>query len=499
MKVLIVDDEIVIRTGMANVLPWEEHGYDILEPAASGEEALERIKKERPDIIISDIKMQGMTGLELIDKINDLHYPKEVIVLSGFDEFDFVQEAIKQNVSDYLLKSSSPEEILQSVDKARDRLNETRRFLELEKSKHEDHIDSTLQRLLYQPITEEKLQQLQEQEPKLQGASFQLLIINRVVSNKRFLEAMEMWNSYLYGRWLIHSGKTLIVVKRNPNLSDQYLLQMAAKQVSDIFTEPVYVSKVFTHLNELSSAYAETKALFFYKWLLPDLMMIQAKDIKGREGISHLERYKEHEGELLEYIRYGDEVGLETWIRKFVTWAFAHPMATPKSIEDYIQNLFFGVVRYLDQMGNKPDKKVDIPTLDQYLSQPVKTLTKLFWSLTVNMKNSEKGAKKYVLEATRYIETHLSESITLQDVAGHVHVHPNYLSEIIRNITGKSYLELLTEKRMERAANILNHSNKQIGEISQLVGYNDRRYFTKVFKRYYNMTPTEYRNKMDNV
>lgn len=495
MKVLIVDDEIVIRRGMVNVLPWLEHDYEVLEPASSGEEAIVIIERERPDIIISDIQMQGISGLKLIKLIADIPYPKEVIILTGFEEFNYVQEAIKQNVSDYLLKTSSPDEILQSVNKARERLNEAHRYLKLEESKEEQQVNSELKRLLYNPVNKHKLQKLLKRVPVLEGMATQLIVINEIVDEQQFYKCKELWNTYVYGRWFTHSEQTLIIVKRNPDLSDFYLLQMAVKKMNEVYKEPLNTSRVFTNLNELSHAYTEAISLFFYKWLLPEKGIISIGDVGKRKGISHLDQYKKHEMELLECIRRGDEEMLGSWVRQFVSWAFTHPMATPKSIEGYIKNLYFSVVRYIDRVGKKTTKEQKNPTINQYLSEPIATLTALFTELMDSIKDPSGGVKKYVTDALYFIEEHLGESITLQEVAKHVHVHPNYLGEMIRRRTGKSYLEIVTNARMERAEGYLIHSQKDINIIANLVGYYDRKYFTKMFKRHYNMTPSLYRKK----
>src|SRR5699024_9239108 len=98
----------------------------------AGKEALERIKMEQPDIISTDIMMQGISGLDLVTALDDIDYPKEIIILSGYDEFNYVQEALRKNVSDYLLKTSSPKEILTSVHRA------SKRLLEVQKSTNGD-------------------------------------------------------------------------------------------------------------------------------------------------------------------------------------------------------------------------------------------------------------------------------------------------------------------------------------------------------------------------
>src|SRR5690554_6408983 len=124
MRIMIVDDEVIIRTGLAKVINWQELGLELLTPAASAEEVLERIHTERLDILLTDIRMTGKTGLELAEEARVILPNLEIIVLSGYDDFIYMQNAIRQNVSDYLLKTSKPDEIIRTVLKVKQRIEQ---------------------------------------------------------------------------------------------------------------------------------------------------------------------------------------------------------------------------------------------------------------------------------------------------------------------------------------------------------------------------------------
>lgn len=127
MKVMIVDDEVIIRNGLSTVVNWEENGFTVLEPAASAEEALQRIPDEQPEIIFTDIRMTGLSGIDMAREVKKQFPDTEIIIISGFDEFAYAQQAMREGVSDYLLKTSRPGEIIQSAAKARERLEARRR------------------------------------------------------------------------------------------------------------------------------------------------------------------------------------------------------------------------------------------------------------------------------------------------------------------------------------------------------------------------------------
>lgn len=499
MKVLIIDDEVIIRNGLVQVIPWDDHGFTILEPASSAEEALLRITEEQPDIIISDIRMKRMSGLELVKQISKFTYPKETILLTGYDEFSYVQEAIKQNVSDYLLKTSSPDEILAAVNKARKRLENTKKYMQLKESEVEQDINDQIKRLLKNEISDVSFTTFINRVPELAGAAYQVFIINTVVENNEFYQAEKLWNTYLVGRWMINNGQTLIITKRQPNLSDDYLLQIAAKKIKKIYEEPLCMSHVITTLKDLSEAYEQASSLLLYKWLLPGHILISEDDVNNRQGVSLQECYEEQELMLLNSIRSRDIKKLEEWVKSFVEWLYNHPMATPKSIEAYIQNLYFSVTRYIHRIGSQEIDSLSplhsfSPSKDWFVD-PVNSLTRLFQQLLTEFRRIDGGADMYVNDAKFYMEENLNCSITLQDVAKHVHIHPNYLSELIRKEIGQSYLELLTNMRIKRAEDHLKNTTAKVKEISRLVGYGDPKYFTSIFKKHFGMTPSEYRNK----
>ncbi len=122
MKIMIVDDEVIIRTGLATVIKWQDLGLKLLEPAASAEEAIARIPNEKPDILLTDIRMTGKNGLELAEEAKAILPELDIIILTGFDDFNYTQKAIRQGVNDYLLKTSRPDDIIRTVLRAKQRI-----------------------------------------------------------------------------------------------------------------------------------------------------------------------------------------------------------------------------------------------------------------------------------------------------------------------------------------------------------------------------------------
>ncbi|WP_277713283.1 response regulator [Paenibacillus mucilaginosus] len=124
MRLMIVDDEDIIRRGLSTVIDWTEIGLTLLPPAASADEALERIPEEKPHVLFTDIRMPGMDGIELAGRVRELLPGTETVILTGYDDFGYAREALREGVSDYLLKTSRPEEIIRAAAKAKQRVLE---------------------------------------------------------------------------------------------------------------------------------------------------------------------------------------------------------------------------------------------------------------------------------------------------------------------------------------------------------------------------------------
>lgn len=492
MRILIVDDEEVIRDGMVHALPWTEYDFHILTPAKSGEEALERIKMEHPDIIITDIMMQGISGLDLVTALDDIDYPKEIIILSGYDEFNYVQEALRKNVSDYLLKTSSPKEILTSVHRARKRL------LEVQKSTNGDtgqYDNRLMKKLLLGNYTKTEINQFERKMNRKSHEIYQLIMVDRVIREDQFEQMKKIWNSYLFGHFLIHHDQTLIIVKRESNVHDDYAFQIAQKRMFSIYQQPLLVSDTFSTLESISTIYEEIKSYVYYQWLEPNESFITTSLIKRRQGISHHERFDQYESDCLSILRYGTKEELNDWTNRLIDWLFTHGDATPKTVENYVHHLYFSIVRDVEQtyeLDGFSVKKVGSTT--QFFHDPVYYLYSLLIDLQHAIQAQNTGPK-YISEALLFIEKNLHQSLTLQDVANEVHIHPNYLSEMLRKKQQMTFLEIVTMMRMEKAVKLIVHSNKSIKEIAHLVGYNDRKYFTQLFKKYYHYTPSQYRKR----
>lgn len=362
MKILIVDDEVIIRTGLASVIAWNELGLRLLAPAASAEEALERMEAERPDILLTDIRMKGKTGLQLAEEARLIVPDLEVIILSGYGDFAYTQQAIRQGVGDYLLKTSKPEEIIKAVMRAKQRLMERR-------AEH---------------------------------------------SRTRMLDSTD-----LAGR---QGGKTVLSQEEENTLGSILLDHdpMALKAWTQGLADELAVDPECTP--ESFKACLQSAAVAGHRWLERTLRAI------GREGKV-----------------------------RFAPWLQEHPEGT-------------------------------------------KLRDELFWHLhgIMNLYHTAlgEGQTSHVQRAKAYIESCPAQELSLQQVAAYVHLHPGHLSELFKKETGSAFGDYVTGRRMRRAMDLLAVSPAKVSEIAAMSGYEDVKYFSRLFKKHTGKTPSEFREEV---
>ncbi|SHN34682.1 response regulator transcription factor [Gracilibacillus kekensis] len=501
MKVLIVDDEVIIREGICNVVPWRDYGFEILNPASSAEEAMDVIDNIMPDIILTDIQMNGKNGLELASYIYEKKLPIEVIVLTGYDEFSYAQEALRQGVSDYLLKTSLPEDILKAVEKSREKVLYAKDQFQINQNEKQRIITHSMTNFIKGIGTEEAMDSIKELIPELKDSMIQILVLDTQLKSVHLAEHEQLWNKYLYGKWVSLNEKTVIIVKRDPCLDDDYLLQMASSKVYQSLCEPLFVGTIVSHLTDLSLSYEKAVSLILYKWLLTDCKMIGENHIKHRIGLSNSEFLKEYEEKLFSYLNKNNAKGLRNWLVQVIERQVTHPQATPESIHLNVQSLFIHMIHFVNKVALSVGKKTmnyhSFPTISNWLPTPKESVIPAFMEVMGDYQRIVDREVNFVHIAIHYMENNLGKTLTLLEVAEHVHVHPNYLSEMLRKETGKSYVEFLTALRIEKAKQLLRYTPAKVKDISSEVGYSDWKYFTSQFKKYIRLTPTQYRDRQE--
>ena len=517
MRILIVDDEVIIRNGLSTVINWEELGFELLRPAASAEEALSRLDAEQPHIVLTDIRMTGKSGLDLASEARSRLPETEIIILTGYDEFAYAQQALREGVSDYLLKTSRPEEIIRAAIKAKQRI------LGRWESRKQDHLklaafrDALLEKLLAEggpaEPDEAALAQVPRLLPKLcpaagGAAAYRALIVAASGWSDASLLLFAVENTLselLPGETLLRKDHVLAVLASDaasPEADDLEkarleLGRVARKLKCELFAA---AGSRADELRGLPRSYGEARHAFGFRWMAGDRALIAYDEVKARRGGKTV-CSQEEEARLVSVLKGGSVIELRRWADEAVEAQLADPEATPASLRAYMGSIVLSGRRWLERVsqslggGESLQPPEETPVWEADPSEPPGEA--LFQSLRAFLdlyREAVSGERvSYVKRAIAYIRDHLDSNLTLQQVAKQVHLNPNHFSEVFKRETGLTYIDFVTRERMRRAMEILDESPAKISEVASRVGYEDVKYFGQLFKKATGKTPSEYR------
>ncbi|RJG17716.1 helix-turn-helix domain-containing protein [Paenibacillus thiaminolyticus] len=537
MKVLIVDDEVIIRTGLAQVIPWNELGFEVLPPCASAEEAMEVIGTEKPHLVLTDIRMTGADGIALAAHIREVSPRTETLILTGYDDFHYAQRALREGVCDYLLKTSRPDDIVKAALRAKARLLEKRDAAMHASAKEMSHRERQVLKLLTEPLPAEDCRRIAAelfrrdgapQRSESDAASYEAAIIDATSYETAVIDAAG-WGEARHGLLLFAAGNLLaellgsLVVRH-----DQRLLALRrTKPVPGRLpcgwdealrrTEQLLKCRLFAGIGgaaadaaDIGRSCREAGRAGRFRWFAAGRRLLHYEETAAREGRPSICSAQEEDG-LLQALSSGRPERLRRWIGERVKELIAHPHATPESIRSYGQSALIAAERWLERCAqaaaplNRPAAEAwdgwswqPHALADPASAEPEQWEGSLFAALQEAMQiyrdRYANDAVPYVSQAMRYIRETADGSLTLHHVASVVNVHPNHLSDKFKQETGMNYIEYVTQARIARACRLLQDGSALVSDIARMVGYEDLKYFSQLFKKHMGCTPSEYRS-----
>ncbi|MEF2966280.1 helix-turn-helix domain-containing protein [Paenibacillus sp. M1] len=519
MNLLIVDDEVIIRTGLASVIAWKELGLTLLSPAASAEEALERIPVEKPHILLTDIRMKGKSGLELAEEARKLLPGLEVVILSGYDDFAYAQQALRQGVSDYLLKTSKPEDIIRTVMQAK------RRWLERSAadSRAEQAAREAAARRLYRWVIEGDVappepppfRPAANSEAGTEAEVWQAIIVSAEgwgsagspESESLLLFAVQnILEDLIPGAAFIPQKGRIVCAARMSGEREERRRMLRG-----------WLDWVERHLkcrlilavgepaaapDRLHHSYVTAVAAFRYHGLMPRSVW-DCGDLAHRSGGKTV-LSQEEESLLGSLLLANDAVGLKAWAVRLTAGLVADPECTLESAGACLQSAALAAHRWLERTlraigrdaegdGLRPEpwspEMSGQPGLAEELFGHLHDIMSLYHRRLGDSQTS------HVERAKAYMESCPPKDLGLQQVAAHLHLHPGHLSEIFKRETGVTFVDFVTGLRMRKAEQLLRVTPARIAEIAWMVGYEDVKYFGRLFKKHCGKTPSEYREE----
>lgn len=533
IKVFLVEDEVVLRNAIKNSIHWEKEGYEFVGEASDGELAYPLILKARPDILITDIKMPFMDGLELSKAVKKEIPEMKILILSGYNDFEYAQQAISIGVTDYLLKPISAEKLLEAISRVAGEIEKEKEDRELlrqyiEEMQENIEIEKTqfFTRMLKDPISiTEALEQGRSLGMELSAECYNVMLFkimddgNKAKNGEQEVEAWVQVENY------IHSLHAVCCFQRGVEGLAFLCMGEGEEQVKEkiekirkdlamilaLYPDLRYfggIGKPVDRLRNLKESFHEAERAFAGRFnALPNQIVYQSDlcmesglgeepDVQGIDSVEFIR------GMVSKFLRNGTAEELPAFLEACFEGSHTDNLRSLMMrqyimMDIYIMVVSFGEERKIAQEDIEREcgeiKKVsehiaDVDAMKAYVEHLIRGI------LVLRDTVSGRRYSDIIESAQAYIlEHYMSEGISLNAVAVSVNMSPSYFSSIFRQEVGKTFVEYLTEIRMEKAKELLMCSSKKTSEIGYEVGYKDSHYFSYIFKKTQRCTPKEYR------
>lgn len=535
LKIFLVEDEIVIREGIRNNVDWEKEGLSFVGCASDGEMDYPAILKEKPDILITDIRMPFMDGLELSRLLRKDLPGLKIIIISGYREFEYAQKAIDLGVTEYLLKPFKASKLLEVVRGVAQNIEKERQEQQLlERYRQEMDKDSRKARTeLFRDLISGhfSVAELLEKGKKLgielgapiyQTVLFQLLFTDAapeytdkmvqaeedLLSYIQKLDKIEAFEREIDGWFFIVRGDSEEELKERLDGLCHELAETVRKAAGGEIHFFGGIGRIVYRLRDLKWSYNDAnKALSFRYFEKPDQILFYKsleRESTGTFDVNGMDMEKIDAHIIENFLRNGIEEEVENFVDGYLS-AYGDQNISSMIFCHYVtMHSYLCVLRFQRSIGNSEEEVMKVcgglnEEIGRIASREAmrEFMIRLFgksMELRNHVNNRRYG--RLIRDAKEYIQKHCQESdLNLNKVASTVNISTNYFSSIFAQETGQTFTEYLTGTRMKLAKELLRCTNKKITEIGELAGYQDSHYFSYIFKKTQNCTPKEYRMK----
>jgi len=543
-QIMFVDDEVSVANSLETILPWDTLGIEIVHKAYSGSEALELLNRHPIDIIVTDIRMPEMSGIELSETIHKRWKHKDIIFLTGHSDFDYAKHAIQIQAADYILKPVANDDLLQAIRDVIHRKEQNQlRDTAFQKAVHtlNEHLplmqafllNELLQGRKYdRDILVKKLEMMKLSADWLNDSAALLLVRTENdfakydpydlsllefsianIADEIFSPYFQLWHGkdvHEYMVILARPNRDKIEEVLGNRADDEAIDKMLEKLALEwqkninVYTKSsisVIISPFGSFPEELSSLYDRCMTGFrkrigngqelLFALTEASFEREESQVIKGITEpplLHHLlesGKWEEAENKLNDLFNQlgGEKSGsAESMLNVYLSCASAFSYVQHKNAISYDEILQREMSRLLKQFSSAEQLRL--------------WAMNLLGQIRISIEQDESHTRfSLIQQVQRFIANNLKHDVSLQAIADHVGLHPAYLSRIYKAVQGESLSAYLYRYRMEEAARLLTETELKIYEITEKLGYQYAPYFIKVFKQYFGVTPQEYRDK----
>ena len=510
-KILIVDDEYLLRQGIKYLVDWNKEGFEIIGEASNGKEALDFIEKLKPHIIISDIVMPIMDGVDLAKIVKTKYSEIQIVILSGYSDFNYVKDTFKLGINDYILKPKlDPQELVLLLKNTASNIpgfimptsenNNTLNINNLLTKLISGFYSNSDKKMLDDTFSLDSFLLIGDNIKKINNInSMSLLSLKSILSKaaKKYLKDL------IYFEVEAENNFFLLVINLKYENYSEVLAQITlmlfevSKDIPEIF---FVLSKLFNSLYELEDIYINNfKPLLGYKFYF-----------KGKSLIIYSLLPKNNLKEKFDFKYYSSQIYLLNldnalnYLKQYLELSINNISINEFELKTLFENALYNIINILDELNFNMDE-MDNSKLEYFQrideTKSPDELLDLLDIITNDTKlilnNDESKLNDHMInKIIDYISNHYYEQLSLKQVADKFHFNYYYLSSYFSSHNAEGFSEYLNKIRLEKAVELLGNKQIPVSEVSFMVGYSDHSYFCKVFKKFKKLTPSKFRRNI---
>lgn len=531
IKVFLVEDEVIIRSGVKKSINWEQEGYEFVGEASDGELAYPMILKEKPDILITDIRMPFMDGLELSRLVKKELPNIKILILSGYDEFEYAKKAIKIGVTEYLLKPISAAkltEVLNAVAETIRQENEEKNLLETYFAEMRENTERDkmrlFEKLLMGDLSMGEILEAGERFGMNLGASCYKIVLFKILANLEnhvyaeqmvdACSAVEQAASMMEGVYVFQRGVEgwafLLTAQDEKSMEESAkILYQNLKQAMKNYTQLEYfggIGSTVPRIRSLKQSFREADRAFAARFVEEANQIISQKEFEKSQmeeglkmqGVVQIGKSREM---LQKFLSNGTREEVKAFSDAYISRIEEENIRSTMVRQYVVIDVCIVILSFCERISSANRLQEEAEEL-QKMMQKIHSLSEIkkyvvrLLNEAIELRDAESGRRysDLIAAAKKEIENHyMTEEISLNTVAISVGMSPSYFSSIFSKEAGKTFVEYLTEVRIEKAKEFLMCSSMKTSEIGYEVGYKDPHYFSYIFKKVQGCSPKEYR------
>lgn len=517
-KAFFVEDEIVTREGIRDNVDWKGNGFEFSGEAPDGEMALPLLQTARPDLLITDIKMPFMDGLELCRIVRERMPWIKVVILSGHDEFEYAQKAINLGVTEYLLKPVTAHDlhqVLQRIAALLDREKQEQAHLEKLRNQVEENRAALQEKLLLNLVVGAVSSAEAIEKGQLLGLDLVAGYYLAIVIQIDLCTPSEPFDYHEYQRAQqaiaapLEAQPDIFLIKKDVEELVLIVKGHTAEELlarKDELAQAVRQQATTSNCNvTLGCGVPKQRITDIYQSFIEALIEVQSvgnRDATGPNNVGKAELLKINKSAVESYLRCGVKEDFADFFDTFIR-PLGEAALKSYMVKNYlVMDIVLTTAKFVTELGGNIDQIIpgldtietvlaEVKTFEQFREQ----IQKILIGALVFRDSQASSQHLLMLRSVHdYIDQHYSDpNLSLNEVASQVNLSPSHFSTVFSQETGQTFKEYLTEIRIRKAKELLRSTTLRSFEISDQIGYNDPHYFSYVFRKQTGLSPKEYR------